>query len=316
MVHGPRAILHALPNWDDFRHFLAVARAGTLAGAARDLKVEHTTVGRRLAALERALGTRLFTRSPDGFALTRAGQDILPLADEMLEKVDGILRRVSGEDERVTGTVRVTTSESLSGYLVRHFAEFRLRHPELMVEVLSGNRAFDLMRGEADLAVRVRLDSEPDLIARKIAVAAWALYASPTYLERKGAPKGPGDLAGADVIGFDASLASVPGAVWIAEHGKAARFVMRANSIVAAMNATLVGMGIGALPCFAADGEPGLKKLGPGTIGERDVFVVVHPDLARVARVRVVMDFVVEVFRRDAGLWDGTAPKDPGRGEP
>lgn len=307
MLHGPRANLHTVPNWDDFRHFVAIARAGTLAAAARDLKVERTTVGRRLAALEEALGTRLFTRTPDGFDLTRAGQDILPLAEEIAARVDGIVRRVSGEDERVAGTVRVTTSESLSSYLVPQLAALRLRHPELVVEVLSGNRGFDLMRGEAEVAVRIRLDTDPDLVARKIGVAAWALYASASYLGRNGPPASLDDLAGVDVIGFDASLAFVPGALWLSEHAKAANYVMRANSIVTAMNATLVGMGIGALPCFAADADPRLERLVGETLGARDIFLVVHPDLLHVARVRAVMDFIVEVFRRDAGLWDGTA---------
>jgi len=308
MLHRRRAILHTVPNWDDFRHFLAIARAGTLAGAARELKVEHTTVGRRLGALEQALGTRLFTRSPDGFVLTRAGQDILPLAEEMAARVDGIRRRASGEDERIEGTVRLTTSEALSGYIVRQLAALREQHPALVVEVLSGNRAFDLMRGEADLAVRVRLDTEADLVARKVGVAAWALYASRRYVDRKGSPRALEDLTGADVVGFDASLSGVPGAIWLADHGAGANLVMRANSIVAAMNATLVGMGIGVLPCFLADAEPELHRVVPACIGHRDVFLVVHPDLLRVARIRAVMDFVVAIFRRDAQLWDGTGP--------
>jgi DNA-binding transcriptional LysR family regulator len=97
----------------------------------------------------------------------------------------------------------------------------------------------------------------------------------------------------------------VPGATWLAEHAKDAVFVLRANSIVAAMNATIVGMGIGILPCFLADGEPSLRRLTPLAIGTRDILLVVHPDLAKVARVRAVMDYVVEVLTRDARMWDG-----------
>ncbi len=294
-------------DWNDLRFFLAIARAGTLAGAARDLKVEHTTVGRRLSALEQALGTRLFTRGPDGFTPTRAGSEILPLSEEIAARVEGIVRRVSGEDERVEGTVRLTTSEAISGYFVRQLAVLRERHPALVVEILSGNRAFDLMRGEADLAVRVRNDSEPELIVRKIGRAAWSLYAAAAFVERKGAPVAPDDLAGWDVIGYDASLSAVPGALWLSEHATSAHLVMRANSIVAALNATIVGMGIGVLPCFLAATEPALRRLTPLALGERDICLVVHPDLARVARVRAVMDFVVEAFARDTRLWDGTA---------
>ena len=305
-MHRCRAIVHAVLDWNDLRYFLAIARAGTLAGAARDLKVEHTTVGRRLSALEQSLGTRLFTRGPDGFAPTRAGQEILPLAEEIAARVENIVRRVEGEDERVEGAVRLTTSEAISVYFVRELGALRERHPGLVVEILSGNRSFDLMRGEADLAVRVRGDSEPDLIVKKVAHAAWSLYASEQFVARNGAPAAPHVLGGCDVIGYDTSLAGVPGAQWLSEHAKDARLVMRANSIIAALNATTVGMGIGVLPCFLAHREPLLRRLTPLAIGVRDVLLVVHPDLARVARVRAVMEFVTEIFARDARLWAGT----------
>jgi DNA-binding transcriptional LysR family regulator len=292
-------------DWNDLRYLLAIARAGTLTGAARDLGVEHTTVGRRLAALESALGARLFTRGPDGFALTHAGHEILPLAEEIAARIESIERRVSGQDAKIEGTVRLTTSEALSGYFVKQFAALRERHPGLMVEILSGNRAFDLMRGEADLAVRVRETTESELVTRKIGSAGWTLYATPAYVERKGLPSAPEDLGSHDVIGFDSSMGAVPGALWLEEHAKGSHVVMRANSIVAALNAAIFGLGVGVLPCFMADPEPALQRLSPRVLGARDVFLVVHPDLARVARVRAVMDFIVEAFQRDAAAWSG-----------
>src|SRR5450432_2411088 len=130
-------------DWNDFRYFLAIARAGTLAGAARELSVEHTTVGRRLAALEGALGARLFLRGPDGLAATSAGRAVLPLAEEIAARVEAIERRVSGDDGRIEGTVRISTSEAVSGYLVRAFTALRERLPGLLVEILSGNHAAD-----------------------------------------------------------------------------------------------------------------------------------------------------------------------------
>jgi DNA-binding transcriptional LysR family regulator len=292
-------------DWNDLRYLLAIARTGTLAGAARALGVEHTTVGRRLSALESALETRLFTRGPEGFALTRAGRDVLPLAEEIEARTEAIARRISGEDARIAGTVRLTTSEALSGYLVTCFATLRERHPELVVEILSGNRAYDLLRGEADLAVRIRDVREPDLVVRRIASAGWSLYASPAYVARKGAPAEPEALAGHDVVAFDESLAAVPGALWLERHARAASIVMRGNSIVAAFNAATFGVGIAVLPCFLADAEPRLARLTPRVIGSREVFLVVHPDLTKVARVRAVMDFVIEAFARDAALWSG-----------
>ncbi|HTQ03622.1 MAG TPA: LysR family transcriptional regulator [Polyangiaceae bacterium] len=295
-------------DWNDLRYLLAIARHGTLAGAARALGVEHTTVGRRLGSLETALEAKLFTRSPDGFALTPAGREIVPLAEAMERSATAIERRVSGEDTRVAGNVRLTTSEALSGYLVTQFSELRERHPELVVEILSGNRAYDLLRGEADLAVRVRETTEPELVARRIATAGWSLYASPSYVERKGAPADPEVLAGHDVVGFDQSLAFVPGALWLEEHAAGASVVLRGNSIVAALNAATFGVGIAVLPCFLADPETRLVRLTARVVGSRDVSLVVHPDLAKVARVRAVMDCVVAAFARDAALWSGAGP--------
>jgi DNA-binding transcriptional LysR family regulator len=173
------------------------------------------------------------------------------------------------------------------------------------VEILSGNRAFDLMRGEADLAVRIRPTTEPDLVTRKIGVAGWALYGTQPYVARRGAPASAGDLRGHDVVAFDESLGAIPGALWLQKHGEGTSCVMRANSIVSAFNAVILGLGVSVLPCFMADPEPTLERLAPQVLGGRDIFVVVHPDMARVARVRAVMDFVVESFERDAALWSG-----------
>jgi DNA-binding transcriptional LysR family regulator len=296
-------------DWNDFRYFLAIARSGSLAGAGRELGVKHTTVGRRLAALEAELGTRLFLRGPEGLVATEAGRGILPLAEEIAARFDAIELRVAGGDDRIEGTVRLSISEAFTGYFVKHFGALRERHPNLVVEISSGNRSVDLMRGEADLAVRAREVTEPDLVARKVAVAGWSLYAAPDYVARKGAPATPEDLRGHDVIGFDESLANTPGGLWLGAHAQGANVVMRGNSIVAAINATVCGMGISTVPCFFADGEPRLRRLTPRVLGGRDIFLVVHPDVARVARVRAVMDFVVELLARDAALWSGALPE-------
>jgi DNA-binding transcriptional LysR family regulator len=292
-------------DWNDLRHFLAVARARTLAAAARELGVEHTTVGRRLAALESALGTKLFTRGPDGFTLTDAGAEILAHAEEVARRIDAIERRAIGCDARVEGVVRLTTSEALSGYFVRRLASLRAKHPALTVEILSGNRSFDLRRGEADVAVRAASLDDADLVARKCVVAAWSLYAAPAYVERKGPLHDADAVAGHDVIDFDATMSAVPGAQWLREHGKGANVVLRGNSIVSVVNAAIFGMGVAAIPCFIGDTERGLVRLTKTCVGKRDVYVVVHPDLAKVARVRAVVDFVVDAFAQDRALWMG-----------
>jgi len=294
-------------DWNDFRYFLAIARAGTFAGAARELKVEHTTVGRRLTALEAALGTRLFLRGPEGLTLTGAGRDVLPLCEELAARAQAIERRASGDDGRVEGTVRVSVSEALSSYFVKQSAALRDRHPGLTVEVQTGNHASDLLRGEADLAVRARPVTEPDLVARKLTCAGWSMYASADYLARRGTPPAPETLDGHDVITFDDSMAATPGGTWFGAHAKGCNVAMRGNSVVAVLNAAVCGMGVAVLPCFLAEGAPELRRLTPRVLGARDIHLVVHPDLARVARVRAVMDFIVELFARDAALWTGVA---------
>jgi DNA-binding transcriptional LysR family regulator len=295
-------------DWNDLRYFLAVRRAGSLAGAARALKVEHSTVSRRLAALEDALGAKLFLRGPDGFTSTPAGDKLATHAESMEAAATAIDRQVTGGDERVDGTVRLTTSEVFSGFVVKRLGALRARHPDLVVEVLSGNQAFDLARGEADVALRIMATSDPELLVRKLVDCGWAMYAARGYVEQRGLPASPEDLAGHDIIGFDDTLAKVPGALWLEAHGAGARVVLRGNSIMAVLNACLAGLGVTVLPCFLGDVEPTLARLAPKHLGTRPMYLVVHPDRARVARVRVVMDFVAEIMSAEAQLLNGARP--------
>lgn len=300
-------------DWNDLRYFLAVQRAGSLAGAARLLKVEHSTVSRRLAALEEALGARLYTRGSDGLVPTAAAVALRPLAEEVERAAEAVTRNISGDSGRPEGVVRLTTSEAFSGLIVKGLGELRARHPALTVEILSGNQAFDIGRGEADLALRIMNKKDPDLIMRKVCEAGWSLYASESYLTRAGLPRREDGLAGHQVVAFDETLAQVPGALWLAAHAKRAEVGFRANSLVSALNAVVIGMGVSVLPCFLAEVEPQLRRLTPEVLASRDVWLVVHPDLARVARVRAVMDFLLEILGRELPRITGR-PANPGRG--
>jgi DNA-binding transcriptional LysR family regulator len=292
-------------DWNDLRYFLAVRRAGSLAGAARALKVEHSTVSRRLAALEEALGAKLFLRGPDGFTSTPAGDALAPHAEAMEAAAQAVTRKVAGGDERASGTVRLTTSEVFSGFVVKRLGPLRARHPDLLVEVLSGNNPYDLSKGEADVAIRIMTTNDPDLRVRKLADCGWSLYAAKGYVDHRGAPPSPGRLAGHDVIGFDETLAKVPGALWLDAHAEGARVVMRASSIMSVLNACLAGMGVSVLPCLLGDVEPTLVRLAPAILGARPMFLVVHPDRATVARVRVVMDYIAEIMAAESKLLEG-----------
>jgi len=302
--------MHSL-DWNDVRYFLAIGEAGTLAGAGRALGVQHSTVARRLDAVERALGVSLFTRTPDGLILTEAGREILPLAQEAGRALSAIERRVGGGDTRIEGNVRLATSEAFSGLMIRMLAELKVDHPGLTVDILSGNQALDLTRGEADIAVRMVATNQPDLISRKIGETGWSLYAAESYVRRSGIPVSATDLAGHDLIDFDEAMAGTPGAEWLRQHGRGARVVLRGNSIISVLNAAVAGMGVAGLPCIFADAEPDLRRLTAATIGSRDVWLVYHPTVGRIARVRAVIDFVIRfVDERAAKLrGDVSAPR-------
>jgi DNA-binding transcriptional LysR family regulator len=292
-------------NWDDLRIFLAAANAGSLAGAARDLGVKHTTVGRRLDALEESLGVRLFLRDRTGLTLTDAGADVARRSGEIAETVAAIERTAPGTDEAITGTVRVTTSESFTGFLVRHLVRLRTMYPELVVEVLTTNAEVDLLSRKADFALRFRATSEPGLVQRRVGEMGWALYASKTYLAENGRPASAADLSGHRIVGYDTPMAGVPGALWLAEHAGDSETVMRADSLVAVLNATAMGMGLSVLPCFMAAADANLVRLTDDVLGARVAWLVAHPDVARIPRVRKVIDFVIAMMKEEDAFLSG-----------
>ena len=292
-------------DWNDLRYFLAVYRTGSSSAAARTLGVQHTTVGRRLAALEAVLGTSLFTRTPTGLTPTSAAADILKLAEDAEQSVLAIERQVRSTEGQIAGVVRLTTSDAFAGFFVRHLEALYAEHPALQVEVLTGNRNFDLAHGEADVAVRHAPTSDLDLISRKVGENGWSLYASDGYLARCGPVVTEGDFRGHSIVAFDGTLARTPGALWLAEHATAAHVALRGNSIAAVLNAAIASIGIAAVPCFLGDGEAVLRRLTPAVIGVRDVFIVYHPDTARIPRVRRVIDFAAAVIKAEAKALSG-----------
>jgi DNA-binding transcriptional LysR family regulator len=292
-------------DWNDLRFFLAVARSGSLAGAARALSVEHTTVSRRLGALEADLAVRLFARGPAGLALTEGGKAILPAVETVAAQISALERTIAGGDARAAGTVRLTIPESGNGYFMAKLAALRTRHSDLVIELISDNRPLDLRRGEADVAVRFANSLDQELIVRKAGVAGWSLYASPDYTARKGPVASADDMAGHDVIGFAEEMSGVEGATWLRSLRPMANVVMRGNNLTAVARAAAAGIGIAPLPCFAAADEPGLERITREIIGRRDILLVAHPDLVRVSRVRATMDFLLELFTRDAAQWSG-----------
>lgn len=296
-------------DWDDLRYLLAAARAGTLAGASRALKVEHTTVGRRLTALEDALGAPLVLRGPAGLTLTPLGEAVLPLVEQVEHAVSAVRELVSARRARV----RLAVPSGFTALFTARVAELQREHPRLSLELVSGARPVDLERGEADLAVRVGAIADKDLVARKLCESGWALYAARAYLARRGAPRDLDDLAGHDVIGFDPSLARVPAARWLEPRIAHANVVMRSREVTDMLAAASSGVGLCALPCMVADVEPALERVTPGLIARPTISLVYRREARRSREIRAVMRLVVDVMRENAPRIEGTASRAPAR---
>jgi DNA-binding transcriptional LysR family regulator len=285
-------------DWNDLRYLRALGETGSLAGAAKALKVDHSTVSRRLAALEAALGTKLVTRGSDGISLNEQGVAACGTAGAMEALVATLERSLGGGDARASGTVRVSVSEGMAAILYRGLARLREEHPEICVELAIASGRVDLMRHEADIAIRLFRDSQPDLIARKVGELGWSAYAARAYVDRKGLPS-LDDLRGHEIVGFAEAAARSPGARWLATRADATNIVLRGSSMAAVLNATRAGMGVAVLPCFLVPPEADLVRLTPGTVAISEAFLVIPPDLKDVARVKIVLDGLANLFARE-----------------
>ncbi|WP_354193552.1 LysR family transcriptional regulator [Aquamicrobium terrae] len=288
-------------NWDDLRLFLAVARSGTLSGAARVLGVNHSTVFRRIGSFEEALGVRLFERLPNGYLLTPAGEEMHQGALRVEEEIAGLSRKVTGQDLRLSGTVRVTTIDMLAfGLLPRHLASFRMAYPGIEIELVVGNATLNLNRREADVALRVGNDPPESLVGRRVGQLVFAAYGSADYCRRNTEP----DLAHHDWIGFDAEHAALVRR--FSDFLPDVTPILRANSVAAALAAAKAGIGLASLPCGIADLEPDLVRVAtlPGDF-TLDLWLLTHEDLRRTARIRAFLDFLTDALLNEAPLLEG-----------
>lgn len=294
------ALLRAIPSWDDVRFFLAIHRAGSLSAAARPLRVTQPTCGRRLAALEASLGMRLFDRTPEGLHLTTEGQTLLEAAAAMEQGAHDLALRATVRDRDLEGTVRIATTEAFAAtFLVGAVQTVRGQYPGLRVELVLSTGDTDLLRREADIAIRFRPEgmrpTPETLVARKLGDEPHQLYGTEAYLGRRPAPADPGALAGHDVVVYSGRH---PAAEWCAKAFRDATVVLSAPSMLCTSAAIAAGMGLGVLPKRMARRVPALRALS-GVVARGTGWMVVHPDLQRVPRIRVVLDRVAALFRAD-----------------
>jgi DNA-binding transcriptional LysR family regulator len=286
-------------DWDDLRYFLAVHRAGTLAGAALGLRINATTVGRRLAALEDQVQARLFDRTPDGYVLTPAGLELLPRAERMEGEALAVEREVSGADQRAAGLVRVSVTEMLATrFIVPQLPRFNERYPEIILDINCTSRSVNLGRREADIALRLARPHEDNVVTRRLASIPLSLYASRDYLAQYGLPENAEhSLRGHRAILFGNSRAFLLENAWFESRLSEARIVLRSDSVSSIYSATMAGLGLALLPRAVADGEATLRRIETHTGPEpRVVWQTVHEDLQKSAKIRAVLDFFASII--------------------
>jgi DNA-binding transcriptional LysR family regulator len=295
-----------LESWDDLRYLLAIARHGSLNGAARALGVNHSTVFRRLHRIERMLDLHLFDRGADGYVATAEGEQLIAHAERAEEAVLALDRAVAGQDFRLAGEVRLTTAANLAiDYVAPLLPRFRQRHPGIRLELVVSDSDYDLNRREADIALRATRSPPPHLVGRRVAELDWFVFGSEAYLAEAGTPARIDDLAGHRLIGAEKGFRRLPAFDWLHRHHPPDRIVATSNDLntMAAMAAT--GIGLALLP--GDQHKPGLIRLMRCEPGRRfGIWLLTHADLRRTARVRAVMDFLHGSLSGDPRLIGGT----------
>jgi DNA-binding transcriptional LysR family regulator len=284
-------------DWEDIRYFVALARHVSLSGTARALRVNHATVARRVASLETKLGRSLFDRRADGYALTAEGKAVLDEAQAMDEAALSVLRRLDAGTE-LNGLVRLTAARVLAeGFIIERLGELHKRYPALDLELISDARVISLARRQADIALRLGSPKDSDLVGRRVAKITFGFYASPAYRAQLAKGQAP------ELIGYDEDSDFVFEAAWLAREFQRMRFVFRTNSQISQAAAARAGYGVALLPRYLAVNDPGLVKVSLGQrVPERDVWLLVRRDLAKVPRIRAVADYLAAMFQRERRL--------------
>lgn len=294
-----------MSNWDDLRFFLAVARDRTLAKAGRRLGVKVSTVHRRLASLEGEWGVELFDRMPSGHALTAQGEHLFKLAAQVESAVLMLQRELAEADRR--RVIRLTTTDDLIEFLSPRVSAFCSSNQDIQVRVLVAERMLNLVQREADIAIRFADTPHKELIVKSLGKLAFALYASPAYVDRHGVLQEQPDFTGHGFIGGDGPLGNTPAMRWLMERVAPASIWSVCNTVSTMAAAAAGGMGIAPLPCIVGDRRADLIRVAdpvPGT--EVEPRLVYHVSLRKSPRVREFVDFLKAVFADHAQLLAGT----------
>ena len=278
-------------EWGDLRIFLAIAREGTLGAAARAVGQTQPTMGRRLKALEDAVGQTLFQRTSDGFVLTDEGQTVLAHAERMENEAIAIGRELAGAETALTGLLRVSCSDWFGvTMLTPVLAEFASLHPKVVVELLTDARLYSLPRREADLVFRIKAFDEPEVVSRRLMHISYGVY-----IQSGQTHPVAGDGAGFNLVLMDTAFGGMPDVAWILQKLPNASVISRSNNREVQARLCAAGVGLAVLPHPLGDATAGLElvSLGEQPPG-RDTWLGYHRDMRRMPRLRALVDLVVE----------------------
>jgi DNA-binding transcriptional LysR family regulator len=283
-------------SWDDLKLFLAIARSGTLTAASRGLKLSQPTAGRRLRALEEAVGAALFQRTAAGFRLTDEGEAMLVHAEQIGEEVTALERKLVGGARGLEGLLRLSASDWVSSQVLGGaLGGFAADHPGLTVEILADSRMVDLQRREADLAFRFSAFTGSDIVQRRFVRIRYGLYAAASYLARVGEPEADGDGAAHALITMDSALERQPDVMWLRARWPNASPSFRSNSREAQGAACAAGAGLAVLPRVIGD-RLDLVRLDREPPPARDLWLGYHEDLRRLRRLRLLIEHLSDTL--------------------
>ena len=288
-------------DWDDLKVFLHTARGGSLGSAARRLRVDQSTISRRIAHLECTLGMALFERLPSGLRVNEAGERLLCHAERIESAVIAMREDVQRGGSRMAGRVRLATMEGIASlYLASRLSRLRQQYPNLTVELLTSPQTVSVNRREADLFLSFFMPTALGMVSERLGCFQLGLYGSRSYLEREGTPENPTDLARHSFVTYIDDLIQLNSVRWLDDVIKNPTVSFHSNSMIAQMNAAAGGLGLVLLPSFATDGRDDLVPVLHDRLSTtRELWINVHNDLQFVPRIRAVSGFLKAMFRAD-----------------
>lgn len=289
-------------DWDDLRFFAELARSGSLSAAARRIRVDHSTVARRVARLEQSMGVRLFDRLPGGWMLTADGEMMAARVERLETEIFSLSAYARGRSGDLGGTVRISAPPGFAAlFLMPRLGRLRERHPGIAIELAGEARFANLARREADLALRIGRPEGGSMVARRLANYGYGLFGRRDYVERVREPEWA-------LIGFDESLVHHPIQNWLARYAAGRPLAIRSNDPIGVVSAVRAGLGVAVLSWYIAEMAPELVCVASGDpLLRSELWLVVHGDVRRSPSVRAVMDAIIDIVERDRRTLEGPA---------